>query len=168
MQIDYEPNIRNGFRTFDFQKVANIVRFLTFKNNVYKTKLLKLLFYIDFKYFKENRSSIMGLRYAHCTFGPAPDNFNYLLGALLNADPEIQANEGINEGEYFTSLEQPDLSIFTRDEIDTITFVDNFFKKYSSRQIKDFSHQEQGYLETKDGDIISYDFAKNLNIKEPV
>lgn len=164
IQIDSEPNINNGFKTFDFQKLTNVVRFFTFKNDVYKTKLLKLLFYVDFKYFKENRSSIMGLKYAHCPFGPAPDNFNYLLGSLINVDPAFQVNEGVNEGEVFTSLEQPDLSIFTRAEIDTITSVDNFFKKYMATQIKDFSHQEKAYSETHDGEIISYDYAKDLQI----
>jgi hypothetical protein len=33
------------------------------------------------------------------------------------------------------------------------------FKDTTAREISDLSHQEDGYVQTRDGEIISYEFA---------
>ena len=70
----YEPSELSGYRKLDLKKLFNIILFFCKdEGGVYKTKLNKLLFYADFKHFKEYVVSITGCRYAHIPFGPAPD-----------------------------------------------------------------------------------------------
>jgi hypothetical protein len=93
-----------------------------------------------------------------------PDKYYLLLDSILKAAPDIHVNEGENDGDVFSAKEQPDLSIFDRNEIDTISLVDNYFKDFPSYKIKNFSHKEKGYIATKDGDLIDYEYAAELQI----
>ena len=38
------------------------------------------------------------------------------------------------------------------------------FKDFGSKQIADYSHQEKGYQETKEFQVIPYSYAKDLSI----
>ena len=78
----YSPNILSGYIRFDVNKLFQAMKFFCFKDRVVKTKLMKLLFYADFKHFKENGVSISGVRYAHAYHGPVPDQFETWLVAI--------------------------------------------------------------------------------------
>ncbi len=54
--IDYvTPSIENGFKLLDFEKIDQMIRFFVQNNaRLYKTKLLKLLWYADFLNFKKH------------------------------------------------------------------------------------------------------------------
>jgi len=127
---------------------------------------MKLLFYADFKHFKDNGISISGVRYAHAYHGPVPDQFETWLAAITDWEQQIFSAEltsGDFVGEAFKSA-SVDLSIFSISELTAITVVKSRFEKFNARQIRDFSHAERGYKETKDGEIISYKYAKDLQI----
>ena len=66
-------------------------------------------------------------------------------------------------GEAYTSGE-PDWSVFSTSELAALAFVKDKFQRYSARQIRDFSHQEKGYQNTTTGEIISYQYAQELQI----
>lgn len=51
----------------------------------------------------------------------------------------------------------------SKKEKDTIDIVINKFKNYKSSEISDYMHKEKAYLETNPDEIISFDFAKELN-----
>jgi putative zinc finger/helix-turn-helix YgiT family protein len=162
----YSPSLLSGFIRFNANKLFQAIKFFCYKDQVLKTKLNKLLFYADFKHFKENGVSISGARYAHAYYGPVPDQFNTWLTAILEWDKQITSKEqafGDFVGEVYTSNE-PDLTVFSTSELAALAFVKNKFQKYSARQIQDFSHQENGYRNTKDGEIISYQYAQELQI----
>ena len=42
--------------------------------------------------------------------------------------------------------------------------VKKYFKEFSAKKITDFSHEEAGYVKTKNAEFISYFFAKELKI----
>ena len=65
-------------------KLFNAILFFC-KGRVLKTKLNKLLFYADFKHFKEYAVSITGARYARIPFGPAPDKYAFYFATLLES-----------------------------------------------------------------------------------
>lgn len=66
-------------------------------------------------------------------------------------------------GEAYTS-DAPDWSIFSTSEMAVISSIKAKFEKFSARRIAEYSHIEKGYQETKDGEIISYSFAADLQI----
>ncbi|NMB67181.1 MAG: DUF4065 domain-containing protein [Chloroflexi bacterium] len=162
----YPPNLLSGYKRFDVNKLFQSMKFFCFNDQVTKTKLMKLLFYADFKHFKDTGVSISGVRYAHAHHGPVPDQFETWLVAISEWDHQITKDEqpfGDFVGEVYTS-DKPDWSIFSTSELAALSLVKNKFQKFSARQIRDFSHQEKGYQATKDGEIISYQYALDLQI----
>lgn len=162
----YSPSLLSGFIPFNANKLFQAIKFFCYKDQVSKTKLNKLLFYADFKHFKDNGVSISGARYAHAYYGPVPDQFNTWLTAISEWDKQITSEEqafGDLVGEVYTSGE-PDWTVFTTSELAALAFVKDKFQKFTARQIRDFSHQEKGYQTTKDGEIISYQYAQELQI----
>ena len=162
----YSPSLLSGYIRFDVNKLFQAMKFFCLNDRVVKTKLMKLLFYADFKHFKDSGISISGVRYAHAYHGPVPDQFETWLVAISEWEKQITSEEqafGDYVGEVYTSGE-PDWSVFSTSELAALAFVKDKFHKYSARQIRDFSHQEKGYQNTKDGEIISYQYAQELQI----
>lgn len=161
------PNKLNGFRILDLTKVAEAIKVFCFNRDVYKTKLFKLLFYSDFLNFKVYDFSITGLKYAHLPLGPVPDEYNFILGALLNFDKEIEM-ELVEfpqySGEIIKVKSPPDKSVFSDTEFEILNFVNEKFKELSTNQLIDLTHNEQAYICTNNSEIIPYDYAKKLNL----
>lgn len=124
------------------------------------------MFYADFKYFKDNAISITGAKYAHASHGPVPDKFDILFATLLHEN-KIAAEEQVFDnftGELFFSQHDADLTIFTNEEIEALVTVKNYFKDFTAKQIREFSHKEKAYKETNVGQLITYEYANDLLI----
>jgi hypothetical protein len=162
----YEANQLSGYRKLDLAKLFNAILFFC-KGGILKTKLNKLLFYADFKHFKEYTVSITGARYAHVPFGPAPDKYALYFATLAEngslAIKEVPFSENAI-GEEFSSTKQSDLSLFSDSELKILATVKEYFKDFNAKKITDFSHDEKGYKETPQGQIISYEYADELKL----
>ncbi len=163
-----QPSIFNGFRRFDINKFYQLVNFLCWNTDgIIKTKLNKMLFYVDFLHYKLYAISISGARYAKLTYGPVPDDYERHLRSLIESDVGVLVREedfGIYTGELYFSIKEPRLSAFSTNEIETMAKVKNYFKEFSASKIKEFSHEEKGYMQTPDSKLISYEFANDLKI----
>jgi putative zinc finger/helix-turn-helix YgiT family protein len=161
----YEASEMSGYRRLDLAKLFNAILYFC-KGGVLKTKLNKLLFYADFKHFKDYAVSITGARYAHIPFGPAPDKYALYFATLIENNA-IKAEEiliGEFIGEEFVSLKEPDFSLFSDSELKILATVKEFFKDFTAKRITDFSHDEKAYKETAPGDIVSYEYAGALKL----
>jgi putative zinc finger/helix-turn-helix YgiT family protein len=163
---DYEPNEYSGYKKLDLRKLFNMVLYFC-KEGIMKTKLNKMLFYADFKHFKNTSISISGLRYARIPYGPVPDKYYHFFAAFLENNlldvEEILFSDDI-AGEKFTSIKEPDLSLFVESELIALATVKDYFKSFSAKKISDFSHDEIGYKETGESHLISYKYASLLRI----
>jgi len=160
-----EMSSSNGYRKLDLPKLYSAVLFFS-KDGVLKSKLNKLLFYADFKHFKEYTLSITGLRYAHLPHGPAPDNYEMYYASLFSKKSIEIIEESYPAGyvgEVIKAVKDPDLNVFSPSELRVMASVKEDFKDYNATQIREFSHKEVGYQETTDGEIISYMSANKLN-----
>jgi putative zinc finger/helix-turn-helix YgiT family protein len=161
-----EASIYNGFSKVNLTKLLNTILFLC-KDGVWKTKLNKLLFYVDFKHFKEYSVPITGSKYVHLTYGPCPDKYELILELLYSnkdiAIDEITFKSG-DTGDFIKSVKVPDLNIFSASELHIMGYVKKHFEDFSSGEIKKFSHQEDGYKNTEQGEFISFDYASSLRI----
>lgn len=161
-----DPDEFNGYRRLDLGRLYNAILFFC-KDGVLKTKLNKLLFYADFKHFKEYALSISGARYAHIPFGPAPDNYEMYYGAL-HSRKAIESSEeqypGGYAGEIIKATVEPDLNLFSAGELRIMASVKEHFAGFNASEITAFSHKEIAYQETNNGDIISYNYANQLNL----
>jgi putative zinc finger/helix-turn-helix YgiT family protein len=162
----YEASNLSGYRRLDLAKLFNAILYFC-KGGVFKTKLNKLLFYADFKHFKDYALSITGARYAHIPFGPAPEKYSFYIATLLeNGVIGVKEHEFSEQviGEEFFCVKEPDLSLFTDSELKILSTVKEYFKDFNSKRITDFSHSEKAYMETAQGDKISYEYASDLKI----
>lgn len=162
----YKPDVFSGYKSLDLAKLYNAILYMC-TDGVLKTVLNKLLFYMDFKHFKDNAVSITGSRYVRIKFGPAPDKWQFYLTSLMEEGAldveEIFYNEDVT-GEKLISARKPDLSIFSEEELMTLASVKKDFKGWTAKRITDFSHDEKGYIETLNNKPISYDYAEGLKI----
>ena len=67
-------------------------------------------------------------------------------------------------GEEFKSTKKPDLSLFSDSELKILATVKEYFNDCNAKRITDFSHDEKGYKETEQGQIIPYEYAVELKI----
>lgn len=163
---NYKPEISSGFTKLNLEKLFEAIKFFA-TGGVFKTKLNKLLFYADFKHYKEYAISITGAKYVHLPHGPVPDNYEHYFAFLIHDEKSITPEEKIFDnftGEMFHSNVTPDTTLFKNSEIEILGYVKHYFKDYTTMAIIELSHKEKGYQETTTGETISYKYADNLHI----
>lgn len=162
-----KPCEENGFKGFDYEKLCAMVLFFSHKSSeLLKTKLMKLLNYSDMIFYKENGISISGLKYAHLPYGPVPENFDILLGRMTAdhiAHIEVVYDNGYEKHQVISECDFPD-GVLSEEELDVLERIYVKFKDFGSVDISNYSHKEKGYSSTKRGEIISYSYAKDIQL----
>lgn len=163
--LDYEPDGLSGYQRFNRQKFANVI-FYFCQTWQWKTKINKFLFYADFKHFRDHSRSITGSRYAHAPYGPCPDKFEHIFTWLTDrGDVQIVEVPWNNYmGEQIHAQVKPNLTVFTRSELQVLTEVKDRLSKRTAKYLSELSHKERGYSDTESGQLISYKYAKDLRI----
>lgn len=161
-----QPSLENGFRKLDFNRFAHmIVFFATQCPPLWKTKLMKLLFYSDFSHYRNYALSISGAHYARLPRGPVPHRYDALLG-LLEEEGIIELQPdfcGDYEGEVIVPKMQFNQMLFSDDELDTLKAISANLGGNSARVLSELSHQERAWQDNRTGNIISYDYADELS-----
>ena len=159
------PCEENGFKRFDYEKLCAMVLFFAHKSSeLLKTKLMKLLNYSDMIFYKENGVSISGLKYAHLPYGPVPENFDMLIGKMSAdhiAHIEVVYDNGYEKHQVIPERDMP-IGTLSKEELDVLERIYEKFKNFGSVEISKYSHEENGYSSTKQGEIISYSYAKDI------
>lgn len=158
-----EETILNGNCILNIEKLKNVLAYITKSiKEVKKVVLMKLLWYIDSLSFKDTNKAITGLVYLHKPFGALPIASDELLKlSSINYDLIYNDEEHIE----YKITNNPEFKIvgLSKKEKDIINIVINKFKNYRSSEISDYMHKEKAYLETNPDEIISFNFAKELN-----
>ena len=161
------PCQENGFKGFDYEKLCAMVLFFANKNSeLLKTKLMKLLNYSDMIFYKENGISMSGLKYIHLQYGPVPENFDILLGKMAAdhiAHIEVFYDNGYEKHQVIPERAIPE-GVLSEEEMEVLERIYIKFKDFGSVDISNYSHKEKGYSSTKKGKIISYSYAKDINL----
>ncbi|WP_139651906.1 type II TA system antitoxin MqsA family protein [Raoultibacter phocaeensis] len=152
----------SGFRMFDANRLREIVLYLaTHVRDLYRTKLNKVLFYLDFASFRDEGKGFTGLQYAKADFGPVPHQYELILGALTDGESIALREQG--EGQVLVALRGADLSGFSPNEVMRLDAVSDFANGFaSSRELSELSHAEKGWRETESGQCIDYRYADTL------
>ncbi len=164
--LDYGPSHLSGRRRFHLEKFRNAVLFFC-QTSRWKTTINKLLFYADFRCFRDHQHSITGARYAHAPFGPCPDKFESLFAWLAERkDIDVSEVPIANNctGEEIRSVAQPQDGLFSSRELQILMEVRDHFGRMTARALSDLSHKEQAYRETQNGQLISYRYAQSLKM----
>jgi DNA-binding transcriptional regulator YiaG len=160
----YEITELAGYSDFSLDKLIQMILFFTTKGAL-KTKLMKLLWYSDFLYFKRQTVSITGVTYVKYPYGPVPKDHDITLAHLQHMNV-IEIDESSNDEGWTMMIvkasEPFDSTIFSNDELETMRKVEAYFSEYGSRKISEYAHNEQGWLETEEKQPISYKYAEKL------
>lgn len=156
-----EPSDANGNQPLDIDKLECVISYLAEAvDNLYKVKLMKLLWYADSESFKTNGKSITGLVYRHEAMGALPIG-HYKIVGLENIN--VEEEEGFEYTSYhFLPNHRLDMSCLIKEEIEVLDRVIGKFKEYSAQDIVKYMHEERAYKSTKNGDIISFGLAKEI------
>lgn len=162
-----EACIFNGFRRFNFNKFkAMVIFFAKQQPSLYKTKLMKLLWYADMLHFKYETTSICGLMYQHLQYGPVPEQYRTLLTIMetmkyINIE-EIETENGSTQSIISSDVDDVCLQDLAASELEILKKVSKSFLKYTSKDISKISHEELGYKKTNDRDLISFEYAMGM------
>ena len=110
--------------SFDENKAKQLILYLASKVDVGKTKLMKLLYLIDFIAYEKKGKPITSDTYEHWDLGPVPrniwTNFKGLTSGIVD-----QKAEDRNAGKYHKLIAKipPNLAVFTKAEREVIDSV---------------------------------------------
>lgn len=163
LYINYdEENDMNGYKILDIDKVANVIGcFSQFVNNLYKVKLMKLLWYADSIFFGRYGKSMTGLVYLHMPLGALPIGYNEIISLPTVKVVEELVHEEISY--LILPSKEVNLSEFSLEELNVLEMVATTFKKYKSKEMIDYMHKEKAYTDTMPNQVIPYSLAKQLN-----
>lgn len=149
-----------GNQKLNINKIIAIInRVLNNCKELYKTKLAKLLWYIDMRNYQESKESMTGLAYYHMSYGACPLGLDLILDSKNITIEEIEIDDSVK---YLIKGVESDYTLSEK-ELKVIDFVTDYFKDYSSSNIVEYMHKEKAYLETQGNEFISYKYAKDIH-----
>ncbi|OQX51969.1 MAG: hypothetical protein B5M53_09800 [Candidatus Cloacimonas sp. 4484_209] len=160
----------------DIDKILNVILYiLQEKEEVSKTKLMKLLFLIDFAHLRKYNRPITWVEYHRLPKGPIPsyllDIINTAIGhnaaPVINEDIKNFRNMvkitkrviGQREGFFLSPLKQPDMDELSSSEIEVI---DEILKRYgnkNARELIDITHRHPAWNKNTQDKVIKYSTA---------
>ena len=164
--LNRKPDIYNGYKSLDLEKVENIISYIASKvKNLTITSLNKYLWYIDMLSFNKRAVAITGLTYQNQKFGPTIVYKKYDELSLL--DDKYQREDIETENGNTTkiiSYENFNLDKINDSEKEIIDTIIKLLKNKKVTDISEMSHREDGWKKTKRLEKISFEYAMNLNI----
>lgn len=161
-------NEYTGYREFNLDKVAQIVKFFALKDkNLYKLKSLKYLFYTDFLSFKRYTLSISGLTYLRLPKGPVPTEYDFLLDFIEKTGEVTKEFVDLgysNPAEQIKAVGEFDESYFNSDELSVLETVYEELNQHNSTSISELSHEEDAWLNTSHLEKINYKYSSTLSL----
>lgn len=160
--IDYiEPCDANGYQRLNVDTLERMISYYAkFVDNLYKIKLMKMLWYADSLMYKKHGKAMSGLVYRHENMGALPIG-HYRIAELENVNIEIEENFDYTKYRFLEN-ENAKPDELTDDEINVLNEVVVKFKDYDAKRIVNYMHKEKAYVETKAGEIIPFSLAKEI------
>ena len=164
--LNRKPDIYNGYKSLDLEKVENIISYIASKvKNLTITSLNKYLWYIDMLSFKERTVAITGLTYQNQKFGPSIvykkyDELSLLDDKYTREDIETE-NGNTTKIVSNNNFKLDKISSSEKEIIDTII---KLLKDKNVTDISEISHREDGWKKTKRFEQISFEYAMNLKL----
>ena len=163
----------------DFQKLGIIIAYLASNvEDLYVTKLLKLLYYIDFISYKEKESSITKDTYYKLPYGPVPTVTKNEIDAICNTTMGEDLKSQLSNFIYLESdendfgkivknkKEKINLNKISKDEKKIIDFVIKNLGNKTATELSEKTHQEAPWKLSSENSVISYELARELELDD--
>lgn len=141
-----------------------ILYFLEHINNVHlgRTKLMKLLYFVDFDHYEAHGRPVTGATYRKLPHGPYPDKIEKLIAAMEDAGfvREVTVDKGFIQRRLITLTGKFDPAMFSRTELQTLERVAADWADATAAEIEAATHREAPWAGTADGKKIDCAMAE--------
>ncbi len=141
-----------------------ILYFLEHINNVHlgRTKLMKLLYFVDFNHYEAHGQPVTGANYRKLPHGPYPDKIEKFIEKMEAADlvREVKVSKGYTQRRLITLNGKFDPAKFSGTELQALERVAADWADATASQIEAATHREAPWAGTKDGKRIDYEMAE--------
>ncbi|MFH0791841.1 MAG: Panacea domain-containing protein [bacterium] len=128
-----------------------------------KKKLAKLLYFVDFDFFEKNHKYFTGDKYKALPMGPFPVSLNEMTLKMAKEKSlkieSVKERNGYNATEIYTCLKNPEISVFSKEELDMLDRVIVKYGNLNGKQLEDLTHAEAPFSGTKQNEEIFYELA---------
>lgn len=157
-----EPCDSNGFTVLDIDKIEVMISYIAEQvSNLFKVKLMKMLWYSDVVSFIKNGYAMTGMVYRHEPMGALPIG-HYSLMNLENLNVQEEVSYNYDSMLHVYPSKNVDYGVLSEDEKDTLDKVIIKFKDFKAKDIVDYMHEERAYKETFSDEIIQFSLAKEI------
>lgn len=162
-----EPSIMNGFRKLDWHRMSQMAAFFAKHcKQLGRTKLNKAMFYADYSCFAATSCSMSGLIYARATHGPVINQYDAIFGEMVRDN--VLVENLVVSGPYESTVYSSDIElgkeVFTPEEQRILENVALFINGFdTASELSDYSHKENLWINTENGNLVSYSNAFDLN-----
>jgi len=163
LKDDYDEIIKR-LKDNQLYKGINLLLYVLKNKTLYRMQLMKNAFAIDTLYHKNQKKRLTSFDYAHAPYGPVIDDFDKLFISLISHG-YIELKVDDNDKIMLKGVKEPNMNIFTKDEISIMDEVINEYKDKTSKELSDISHEYIGWKNTKDGELIDFKYSDNFKLK---
>jgi uncharacterized phage-associated protein len=142
-----------------------ILFFLERINNVHlgRTKLMKLLYYVDFDHFEKYGKPVTGARYRKLPHGPVPDKADKVISDMeargLVRGVKLPVGQ-FEQDRLITEKGAFDPTALTGDELEILKSVAVRWEHSTAKEIEAATHREVPWASTEDQRAIDYELAE--------
>lgn len=155
----------HGNTNLSLDKVVDVIRYFAASSgitNLYKVKLMKLMWYADALSYKMRGFAITGLVYQALPMGAVPVGHNSIID--LRGVPCEEVDMGETNAYHFSLQDAGEFPVLSDDDKDILDIVIDKLGRMSKNEIVEFMHKEQAYAETAPRDVIPFKYAESLQI----
>lgn len=157
-----EPSDSNGLTTLNIDKIEAMISYIAEKtDNLFKVKLMKMLWYSDVLAFIENGFAMTGMVYRHEAMGALPVG-HYSLMNLEKLNVQEEMSYTYDTMLHVYPIVNMDYTILNDGEKSILDRVITKFGNYKAKDIVEYMHKEKAYTETKQGEIIPFSLARKI------
>lgn len=155
----------HGNTELSLDKVVDVIRYFAASaqvTNLYKVKLMKLMWYADALSYKNRGVAITGLVYQALPMGAVPAAHNSIID--LREVPCEEVDMGETNAYHFSLKEAASFPSLSAEDKGILDIVIEKLGKMTKKEIISFMHKEQAYVKTTPGDVIPFKYAESLQI----
>lgn len=154
-----------GGKILSLDVVVDMIRYYansSIMTNLFRVKLMKLLWYADALSYKRRGHSISGLVYRALPMGAVPVAYESIVDLSTIHCEEIEIGDGV--GYKFLPTKDKHYTHLTLEDREILDAVIQRFGKASKSQIVEAMHQEDAYIKTAPHDIIQFKYTQTLGL----
>lgn len=157
-----EPSDFNGYAVLNIDKIEAMISYIAEQvDNLFKVKLMKMLWYSDTWAFIENGLAMSGMVYRHEAMGALPIG-HYSLMNLENLNVREEMSYNYDTMLHIYPIANMDYSVLNESEKRILDKVIAKFVNFKAKDIVEYMHKEKAYTETNSGQIIPFSLAKEI------